>query len=302
MKISLIIATYNKPHYLAHCLKSVAGQNDFPNEIIVADDGSGEETAQLVDQFRNQLPVPLFHVWQEDSGYRLARSRNNGLLKSTGDYLIFIDDDLILHPKFIADHRTQAQKGCFYCGTRVRLGAVKTASVMKHHRNTISFWERDLQSRLNVIRIPFLHQIITGPAYTYKRLRGCHMAFWKEDLLNVNGFDERYTSWGREDSDLAMRMMHAGVKRINLKWAAIGYHLHHPVKQTTSNNDHLLFEVIRNKSVKALIGIDQHEPALPAATGTAAAEASATKAAETTAATAAAGETTERTAAPVATE
>ncbi len=301
MKISLIVATYNKPDYLAHCLKSIAGQVDLPDEIIVADDGSGEETSRLTDQFRSQLPVPLFHVWQEDSGYRLARSRNNGLLKSTGDYLIFIDDDLILHPRFIADHRNRAQKGCFYCGTRVRLGTAITASVMKHHRNTISFWERDLQSRLNAIRIPFLHQIITGPGYTYKRLRGCHMAFWKEDLLKINGFDERYTSWGREDLDIAMRMMHAGVKRINLKWAAIGYHLHHPVKQITSNNDHLLFEVIRIKSVQALIGIGQRGQVLPAAAGPAAAEASAAKAAETSAATPS-GETSERTAAPVAAE
>lgn len=301
MKISLIVATYNKPDYLAHCLKSIAGQVDLPDEIIVADDGSGEETARLIEQFRSQLPVLLFHVWQEDSGYRLARSRNNGLLKSTGDYLIFIDDDLILHPRFIDDHRAQAQKGCFYCGTRVRLGAKKTASVMKHHRNTIPFWERDLQSRLNAVRIPFLHQIITGPGYTYKRLRGCHMAFWKEDLLKINGFDERYTSWGREDSDIAMRMMHAGVKRINLKWAAIGYHLHHPVKQITSNNDHLLFEVIRIKSVQALIGISQRGQVLPAAAGPAAAEASAAKAAETSAATPS-GETSERTSAPVAAE
>jgi len=84
------------------------------------------------------------------------------------------------------------------------------------------------------------------------------MAFWKEDLLRINGFDERYTSWGREDSDIAMRMMHSGVKRINLKWAAICYHLYHPIKQTSSNNDKILFEVIRNKTIRSQIGFDQH--------------------------------------------
>lgn len=259
MKISLIIATYNKPQYLVHCLKSIAGLKEFPDEIIVADDGSGIETAQLIEQFKIQLPVPLIHAWQEDKGYRLARSRNNGLLKSTGDYLIFIDDDLILHPKFIADHRNQAQTGCFYCGTRVRLGFLKTASIIENYRNVILCWESDLQPKVNAIRIPFLHKIITGPNYTYKRLRGCHMAFWKEDLIKINGFDERYTSWGREDSDIAMRMMHAGVRRINLKWAALCYHLHHHVEQKASNNDHLLFEVIRTKSILSQIGIDQHE-------------------------------------------
>ncbi len=258
MKISLIISTYNKPEYLFHCLKSVAELKAFPDEIIVADDGSGKETSELIEKFRSQLSVPLFHVRQEDDGYRLARSRNNGLIKSEGDYLIFIDDDLILHPKFIADHRNFAKNGYFYCGTRVRLGTTKTTEIMAGHRNAVSCLEGDLKSRLNTIRIPNLHKIITGPSYTYKRLRGCHMAFWKEDMIRINGFDERYTSWGREDSDIAMRMMHAGVKRTNLKWAALCYHLHHNIEQAASKNDHLLFEVIRNKTIRSLIGIDQH--------------------------------------------
>ncbi|MDP3433251.1 MAG: glycosyltransferase family 2 protein [Bacteroidota bacterium] len=261
MKISLIIATYNKPEYLFNCLKSIAELKEFPDEIIVADDGSGKETSDLIEKFRIQFSVPFIHVRQEDVGYRLARSRNNGLIKSTGDYLIFIDDDLILHPKFICDHRNFAKEGFFYCGTRVRLGPTKTTEIMKTHRNIVSCMESDLQSRLNTIRIPFLHKIITGPGYTYKRLRGCHMAFWKEDLIKINGFDERYTSWGREDSDIAMRMMHTGVKRINLKWAALCYHLYHNVDQKTSNNDKMLFEVIRNKSILSIIGIDQHTEA-----------------------------------------
>jgi len=258
MKISLIISTYNKPEYLFHCLKSIIELKELPDEIIVADDGSGKETFLVIEQFRSQLPVPLIHVWQEDEGFRLARSRNNGLIKSTGDYLIFIDDDLILHPMFIIDHRHYAQEGCFYCGSRVRLGPMVTAAIIKNHRNIVSFWESDIHSRLNAIRIPFLHTIITGPGYTYKRLRGCHMAFWKADLININGFDERYASWGREDSDIAMRMMHNGVKRINLKWAAVCYHLHHRIEKSDSQNDYLLFETIQNKTIVATIGIKQH--------------------------------------------
>lgn len=259
MKISLIIATYNKPEYLAQVLKSITKLKEFPDEVLVADDGSGKETSDLIERYRPEIPIPIIHVWQDDKGYRLARSRNNGIIKSTGDYLIFIDDDLVLHPKFITDHRTYAEKGCFYCGTRVRLGPTKTAAMMENPRNFVSCWECDLQSRLNTIRIPFLHKIITGPSYTYKRLRGCHLAFWKMDLLKINGFDERYNSWGREDSDIAMRMMHSGLKRVNLKWAALAYHLYHPIKQTASKNDQLLFEVIRNKAIRSHVGIEQHD-------------------------------------------
>ena len=259
MKISLIVSTFNKPEYLFHCLKSISGLQDLPEEVIVADDGSGKETTLVIEQFRAQFPVPLIHVRQEDKGFRLSRSRNNGLLKSEGHYLVFIDDDLILHPKFIADHRSYAQKGYFYCGTRVRLGPMKTAAIMKNHRSVVSCWEGDIKSRLNTLRIPFLHKFITGPDYTHKRLRGCHMAFWKSDLIRINGFDERYNSYGREDSDIAMRMMHAGVKRINLKWIAICYHLYHRIEKSASQNDQLLFEVIRKKTIIAAIGIAQHD-------------------------------------------
>lgn len=258
MKISLIISTYNKPSYLEQVLKSIIKLKEYPGEVLIADDGSTEETALLIKQYSSNFPVPLIHVWQEDKGFRLSRSRNNGIIKSSGDYLIFIDDDLILHPKFIADHRKTAKKGCFYCGTRVRFGKVITAEVMAYHRNRVSWWEKDIKSRINAIRIPFLHYLIKGPGYTYKRLRGCHMAFWKEDLITINGFDERYASWGREDSDIALRMMHAGVKRINLKWAAICYHLYHPAAKPGKLNDILLFEVMQQKTITAAIGINQH--------------------------------------------
>lgn len=258
MRVSLIISTYNKPAYLEQVFESILQLNNYPDEVIVADDGSTSETAHLIERYQSGFPVPLIHVWQEDKGFRLSRSRNNGILQSSGDYLIFIDDDLILHPKFISDHRKYAAKGCFYCGSRVRLGKAKTLAIMNHHRYVVSFWEKDIQSRINAIRIPFLHTIIKGPGYTYKRLRGCHMAFWKEDLVKINGFDERYTSWGREDSDIAMRMMHAGVKRINLKWAAVCYHMYHKMEQPSTINDSLLFEVIANKSIISVIGINQH--------------------------------------------
>lgn len=261
MKISLIISTYNKPEYLFHCLKSIAELKEFPDEIVVADDGSGKETAELIEKFRKQLSVPLIHVWQEDQGFRLSRSRNNGIIKSSGDYLIFIDDDIILHPAFISDHRRFAKSNCLYCGSRVRLSPEKTTQTIKSGQYNFPLWANGLESRENAVRIPFLHKFISGPQYTHQRMRGCHMAFWKEDLIRINGFDERYKSWGYEDSDVVMRMMHSGVKRINLKWAALCYHLYHPINQKTSNNDVLLFEVIRNKSIHSQIGMDQHREA-----------------------------------------
>lgn len=258
MKISLIISTYNKPLYLDQVLKSIIKLDEYPDEVLIADDGSGEETAQLINQYQSNFPVPLIHVWQEDKGFRLSRSRNNGIIESSGDYLVFIDDDLILHPKFISDHRRYAKKGCFYCGSRVRFGKSITAEIMASHRNSVFWWEKDIKSRINALRIPFLHHLIKGPGYTYKRLRGCHLAFWKVDLITINGFDERYASWGREDSDIALRMMHTGIKRINFKWAAICYHLYHPAEKTNTHNDILLFEVMRKKTITAEIGLHQH--------------------------------------------
>ena len=113
MKVSLIISTYNSPGMLRLCLMSVAKQIIMPDEVIIADDGSTEETKELIEEFTNILPCNVKHAWQEDRGFRLAESRNNALRMCEGDYVVFVDGDIIMERHFIKDHKKLAEKGYF---------------------------------------------------------------------------------------------------------------------------------------------------------------------------------------------
>lgn len=116
---SLIISTYNRSDALELCVKSVLRQSLLPDEIIIADDGSKEETGELIHQLATTSVVPIIHVWHEDLGFRLATIRNKAIVKATKEYIIQIDGDIVLHKDFVKDHVRFAQKGSFVTGSRV---------------------------------------------------------------------------------------------------------------------------------------------------------------------------------------
>ncbi|MDE6305135.1 MAG: glycosyltransferase, partial [Muribaculaceae bacterium] len=101
MKVSLIISTYNRPDALSVTLESVRNQSRLPDEVIIGDDGSGADTARVINRFKDGFPVPIIHVWQEDKGFRLAMIRNRSVAAASGDYIIQTDGDVLLHPHFI---------------------------------------------------------------------------------------------------------------------------------------------------------------------------------------------------------
>lgn len=111
MRTSLIITTYNRPKVLAMALRSIAEQSVLPDEVIVADDGSTRSTAAMVRKIARNFPVELIHVWQEDKGFRAARVRNLGASKASGDMLVFIDGDMVLHKDFMKFHLLHASRG-----------------------------------------------------------------------------------------------------------------------------------------------------------------------------------------------
>ena len=119
MKISLIITTYNWPESLLLVLESVRCQVTTPSEIIVADDGSDFKTKEVINNFNNDYGLNIIHSWQEDKGFRAAKARNKAILQASGDYIILIDGDTILHPNFVKDHCDFAEPGYFVQGSRV---------------------------------------------------------------------------------------------------------------------------------------------------------------------------------------
>lgn len=228
MNISLIISTYNSPQALLRTLESVAAQTEFPYEVIVADDGSTEETARVVADFAATASFPVRHVWHPDEGFRLAAIRNKAIAAAKGDYIVQIDGDIILHPRFIADHRAYAWPGRFACGSRVLLDQQITLEILAHGLQKITMFNHNIHNRKNAFRSPFLAAVFGALLSNRLKYRGCNMAFWRDDLVKVNGYDESYTGWGCEDHDLVARLINAGVGFCPLRHVALCYHLWHP--------------------------------------------------------------------------
>ena len=136
-EISLVITTYNSPAFLELVLKSVLRQHVFPLEVIIADDGSGEETRQLIDRYRKIMPVPLIHSWIPDEGFRLSKSRNVAIVKAKGSYIVNIDGDMVLMPHFIEDHRSLMKENQFVAGSRARL---KEKEKIMQYTLSIPYW------------------------------------------------------------------------------------------------------------------------------------------------------------------
>ena len=261
---SLLISTYNRPDALELCLKSVLQQTILPAEVLIADDGSGEETRKLIDAYRQRFPVPLIHVWHPDEGFQLAKIRNRGIARATQPYIIQIDGDLVLHPRFVQDHLQLAERGYFISGSRVLLSEDTTTALLAHRSIDIEKHNKGSKNHFNKLRNGFLRKFLStrykvgGPNKYY--VKGCNMAFWKEDLLKVNGYNEKLTGWGKEDSELAIRLINAGVKKKFLKMGGITYHLYHPEASRENEEANTLFmnEAIASRSTWAAQGLSQY--------------------------------------------
>lgn len=261
MKISLIISTYNFPNALRVSLESVLRQTEEPYEVIVADDGSSEETAQLIEEFRARAPFAIHHVWQPNEGFRAGTIRNKAIVRASGDYIVQIDGDIYLHPKFIADHASVARHGLFVCGSRVIVKREHTEEIFKGADPAITPFTHGISNRKNALRspllsLPFRH--VDGAKMNY---RGCNMAFWRQDLLAVNGYDEAYEGWGCEDHDLVQRLINHRILPLQLRHFAICYHLWHPSNKKDDSferNNKLLEETRRARRVRARDGLSKY--------------------------------------------
>lgn len=260
---SLVVTTYNWPGALDLVLKSALDQSEPPCEIIVADDGSTAETAEMVARHSASAKVPLLHVWQEDLGFRAAASRNLAIAASTGDYIVIIDGDMLLHRDFLRDHRYMARKGSFIQGSRVLLSPENTSRRIASGASRVSLFEEGLGNRKNALRLPPLSRMLAGRTESLRGIRSCNMSFFREDCLRVNGFDEEFVGWGREDSDFAVRMINSGVLRRNVRFSAIAFHLWHAENPRSSlpENDRRLSEAITGGATRCSNGIDKHLPA-----------------------------------------
>lgn len=259
-KATLILSTYNRPDALSLCLESIIRQSVLPEEVIIGDDGSREDTRHVIESFQKKFPVPLIHIWQEDDGFRLAKARNKCLAKAQCKYIIQIDGDLILHRDFVKDHLTFAQKGFYIKGGRVNITKKLTEKLCR----TLQFFHPNLFTiglirRENSIHCVPLARYLAPHRKTQPGL-GCNMSFWKEDAIRINGYDEFFVGWGGEDFDFAMRLYHLGRKKLALKFAGIVFHLwHNDVHmQNRKKNFDYYYKQVDEKTIRCKQGLDQY--------------------------------------------
>jgi glycosyltransferase involved in cell wall biosynthesis len=265
--ISVIVSTYNREDALNAVLRALSRQSDRNFEIVVADDGSGPATARVVDEWALRTKLPIKHVWHEDRGFRLSDIRNRGIRESAGAYVLFLDGDCIARPDFVAAHRRLAEPGWFVTGTRILLSRELTDRILHQGLEPESWglarWllprSRGALNRLAPLLNLRLGRMRKLTAQRWRGARGSNMAFWRADLEKVDGFDASFSGWGREDSDLFIRLIRAGVRRKDGRFATGVLHLWHPEadRSRLAENDRQLDEVLHSKRITARRGLRQ---------------------------------------------
>ena len=233
--ISVIVTTYDREDALDAVLQSLSRQGDRQFEVVIADDGSGPDTAAVIASWKPRLGVGLSHVWQEHRGFRAAEIRNRAILACQGDYCVFLDGDCIVRPDFVAAHRRLAERGWFVTGNRVLLSADLTTAVLRERLEPATWglaaWIAKRRGG-GVNRLTALLRLPLGPlrklvSRQWQGARSCNLAVWRSDLERIDGFDASFAGWGREDSDLVVRLLHAGVRRKDGRFATGVLHLWH---------------------------------------------------------------------------
>ncbi len=259
IKTSIIISFYNKIEYLKLVLAGfeIQSENDF--EIIIADDGSNQQVLSEIQKKISSYSFRIKHIWQEDKGFRKNKILNKAILASESEYLIFIDGDCVPHSHFIEGHLSNAETNKILTGRRVNLSE-KLTNQLDEQKIKQKILEKKFYKLIfdgiigesvdvekgvyikNKNLLQFLNRKERG-------LLGCNFSLFKQDLLDINGFDERYEAPSiGEDSDIQFRLELVGKKIKSVNHIAIQYHLYHKLQERPQKNLDL-FEEVKRKPI-----------------------------------------------------
>ncbi|MGG6462227.1 glycosyltransferase family 2 protein [Solilutibacter silvestris] len=267
---TLLVTTYNWPQALQAVLASVRRQATLPDEVVIADDGSREDTRELLLREARDFPTALRHVWQEDRGFRAASSRNRALAASRGDYIVMIDGDMVLHPDFVADHLALAQVGGFLQGGRIQATTAWTKRLLDGATPRFHpFVDADFHAQHGDDRHHAIHNLALARKKAESRNAGstvmsCNLSAWRKDIVAANGFDERMEGYGSEDLELDLRLRNAGLRRRRLKFAGLAIHLMHLTRapadpeDAAAPNNCILRKTAETGATRCELGMDRY--------------------------------------------
>lgn len=263
---SLIIASYNRPDYLTLVMAGLERQTFKDYEIIIADDGSNEQTVSQIQQMISQSELPIHHVLQEDRGFRKNRILNLAIQQAKSDYLIFIDMDCIPHQEFIHEHVVNGREGICLTGRRVNLSdnisqrlspdLVRNGYLENHLWQLICDGlfghSKDVEKGI-YLRLSWLREMLNRKT---RGILGCNFSIFKKDILDINGFDERYEAPSvGEDTDIQYRLELNGIQIKSVNHMAIQYHLYHPLQPRPKENLELFGQVRKSGQAFTPFGI-----------------------------------------------
>ncbi|HIG87290.1 MAG TPA: glycosyltransferase [Planctomycetes bacterium] len=271
MGAAVIVATYQDPHGLELCLEGLARQTVMPDEIAIADDGSGEETRTLVNQWQERLPCPVHHLWHPDEGNRKAAISNKAVAATTAKELLFIDGDSIPHSRWVADHLQAASGGEVRCGRRVKLGPTLSPRVDVH---------MVAEGKLESIVGPVLYSALSGDTKRFflgmrlpacltraihrrpRRLMGVNFGVSRTAFEAINGYDMEW-NFRRQDRDLDLRLGRAGFKFVALLNRAVVYHRFHGETPFSEEVEARIEQERQSRRVRCVVGLDSCDPQSP---------------------------------------
>ncbi len=238
MKLSVVFTTYNSPRWLQKVFWSLLVQTHRDFEVIIADDGSSEDTRKLIRSMQpefNSAGISIRHIWQRDDGFRKCRILNKALLHAAFDYIVFTDGDCVLRNDFLAQHVLHAETGYYLSGTYFKLPMATSEAISRDDINSQRCFDRSWlyahglpsgSGRLKLTHNQRLAQWLNRLTTTACNLKGANASAWKQDLLAVGGMDERLHSGG-QDRELGVRLQNHGIRARHVRYNAVCLHLDH---------------------------------------------------------------------------
>lgn len=245
MRISVVLTTYNSPLWLEKVLCGYEQQTHGDFEVVIGDDGSTRETAELIERLRAGTRLDIQHVWQRDDGFRKCRILNKAILHARADYLVFTDGDCIPRRDFLAVHAARAEPGHYLSGSyyklpmplsqRISLDDIQSGRCFDIHW----LWANGLPRGLKNLKLTanrWQARLLNATTPTRCNFKGSNGSAWRKDVLAVNGFNETM-SWGGLDREFGVRLINAGVRPRHVRYDAVCIHLDHP--RGYKNPDHV---------------------------------------------------------------
>jgi GT2 family glycosyltransferase len=236
---SVIISVYKNVNALEIILDALYHQSIQPIEIIISEDCESSEMKTLVSRIDSKISesINIVHLSQEDSGWRKNRALNRAIVESSSEYLIFIDGDVVPHPKFIEGHLYCSEPKREAVGKRCELGQKYSqkvydkkllvskiaknylTSIVPLHQDKVHHYEDGIYSH-------FINKV-TSSRYI-RHIIGCNFSCYKEDFLSINGFNEDFINPAvGEDVDITWRFRGLGIEMKSCRYIANVYHLWH---------------------------------------------------------------------------